>query len=198
MVEILAAHEFETLNDVVLVVDLYGSLTEALGELDPAIVPAIRESLRAWLANNPDVPRDVFGLDVEASDAQLIDGLLGEALWPEDVSPAWKDVRKDGASDADILDELREIWPDKRVYHERYTTPGYTTLGGPLPSFWMGSPLTGGASPATPRLAGDQLAAAVRRVLRIPTPEAIDAQVVEQPKPKAKTKKTAKPREAVR
>lgn len=110
--------------------------------------------------------------------------------------------RENGATDGVIKGQiLAAHWPAEATYH---AIGNYTVRGGNSPAFWVGQAwhpvTTDGPKIHKPTLQGLKLIGAVRRILDIPLPEAIEAKEGPpggSPKPPTKPAKPGKPKPAV-
>lgn len=145
----------------------------------------------------------VYGADVpgeaeaERPD-EYFDAALAAACWPEGANPDWTKHRKFGSiSDREVGQVLKSTWPARHVHTPDEGAAGWTTYGGDAPVFWVGD--QSGKGPKPLGLHGPNLADAIRRVLRIPSPSGaprLPGSPAEPPAPPASGGKAKKPRKS--
>lgn len=190
----LLALDLNTLGDLSDACQLCGSLKGALDDWTVENAAEVERDVRTWSSRRPGFPLDVLRRPEPKSPAvhgdpvdwcELLHGhgpgptaplepptvleTLYAACYSTDLAD-WSRLRREGASDLEILDKLREIWPDK-MFVRIAKVPGksdreYTTLGGESPEFWPFDAFPPAATmPAAPYLRGVELCEAIRRAL---------------------------------
>lgn len=133
-------------------------LFDAEGRVDPEVEP---ESEAGALVG--DEPWLVAGGPFSESLLELV----REACYSNERLD-WGDLRRDGATDPELLDKLTGYWPPDPYVLSADGGKRYTIRGGEEPAFWPFDCLPAGASlPARPYLTGPALCLAIRQAMRL-------------------------------